>query len=137
MTFAINNRHLKSMFVVLLLFYLLEYLILWLNNFSMNGIPSWFNIVVFLITAILYFLSERRGNILCFELMFLPVYFVGMFYNEIIMSNIDDVIFGIGGSLSSAVTQPEYLLKSQTIQMIGYISFMLGCICANSRFLPS
>ena len=137
MTFSINNRRLKSLFVVLLLLYLVEYLILWLNGFSMNGIPSWINIVVFLITAILYFLSERRGNMLCFELMFLPVYFVGMFYNEIIMSNLNDVILGIGGSLSSAVTQPEYLLKSQTIQMLGYISFMLGCTCANSRFLPS
>lgn len=138
MTLAINNRRLKSLFVVILLLYLVEYLILWLNNFSMNGIPSWINIVVFLITAILYFLSERRGNLLCFELMFLPVYFVGMFFNEIIMSNLDGVLLeGVGGSLSSAVTQPEYLLKSQTIQMIGYISFMLGCICANSRFQPS
>lgn len=138
MTFAIHNRRLRGLFVVLLLLYLVEYLILWSNNFSMNGIPSWINIVVFLFTAILYFLSERRGNLLCFELMFLPVYFVGMFYNEIIMSKLDDVLLeGVGGSLSSAVTQPEYLLKSQMIQMIGYISFMLGCICANSRCGPS
>lgn len=131
-----NNKHLSGWNVnlissIFLFIYILEYIVFCYISVGGNRLPFAFDIFVFLFITAIYFLKYRRDNILCFELFFLPVFFVGMFFYDII-----DITFagsGVGGALLNAVTDEFYVGKSRIVQMAGFLAFMIGCSIANKK----
>ena len=123
----------KVIVIFFVILYLVKYLVLVLQNFQGSNFPLWFNIGVFLGLTVSYFVKFRNGNLLCFELLFLPVYFIGMFYDDLIYKNLPFQDVGAGAFRLAQVTDPAYLTKSAMLQMIAFLLFMLGCSIANSK----
>ncbi len=122
-----SNKEVRYLFLVLLILYLGEYIILSINNFSERIFPVWVNVAVFLFVSILFFVKYRKHNLLCFELMFIPVYFVGMFYDDLLnyMWEYADNLSLIGDS--------KYIVKSSSIQMIAFLCFIFGAVYAHKK----
>lgn len=111
------------------LFYLVEYFLLTLDDWHSEFLPIVVDIAVFTTITVSYIYIYRRNCILCFELMFFPVFFCGIFYNNIIYGIMNyDSGEGVGGALLNAVSEPTYILKSKIVQMVAFTAFVLGCI---------
>lgn len=125
--FLFTNKGIRYLVLSLLLVYFVEYFVLSINSFSGSHFPIWFNVSVYLLVSVLFFVKYRRNNLFCFELMFVPVYFVGMFYDDLLsfMWEYADSLSLIGNS--------NYITKSAIIQMIAFLCFMYGATVANKK----
>lgn len=133
---AVTSIHRQSLFGTIVLMFLVLYVILFLG-LIIDGIkldiPSIFHIAVYLVLYFYYLLTFRKANLLCFEFIFLAVYFLGMFFEELIPDEILDFYIGIGGSRLYMITDPIINYKSFLAQMMGYLIFLFGCYKANIK----
>lgn len=110
----------------------MEFCLLSMNNWGASHFPVFLDEIVFMLVPLGYFYHYRRYNLLCFELMFLPIFFLCVFFDDIILSSIGYYTSGIGGALDNAVKQSSYVLKSRMIQMLGFL-FFIGGSCWGSK----
>lgn len=123
-----NISRISALFLVI---YILEYFVFCYITYGESRFPFYLDISVFLLNSMIYMFKYRRDNVLCFELFFLPVFFLGMFYYDII--DIALAGSGVGGALLNAVTDEFYIGKSRIIQMVGFLAFIYGCSIANKK----
>ncbi len=133
---AVISRHRQSLFGTIVLILLVLYVILF-SGLIIDGIkldiPAIFHIAVYLVLYFYYLFTFRKANLLCFEFIFLAVYFLGMFFEELIPDEILDFFIGVGGSRLYMITDPIIIYKSFLSQMIGYLIFLFGCYKANTK----
>lgn len=125
--FLFTNKGVRWIVLSFLLVYIVEYCVLSIGGFSGSHFPIWMNVSVFLLISILFFVKYRGKNLLCFELMFLPVYFVGMFYDDLL-----SFMWEYADNLS-LIGSAKYVTKSAVIQMIAFLCFMYGAVTANKK----
>ena len=88
-------------------------------------IPVALNVFVFVCFFVIYIIKYRRQNLLCFELMAIPIAFLGLFF--------DDLIFPLSPAFTTlnSVSSEAVRVKSEYIQMISFFSLLLGCSVGN------
>ena len=88
-------------------------------------IPVIVDIVLYLLFYVSYLIIYRRENILCFELMALPIAFIGLFF--------DDIIYPFSSDISSFFSVGNQFVKnkSEDIQMMAFFIFLAGCETGN------
>lgn len=127
-----KSRTLQYVLVLLFLLYLVEYISLVIFNIIVFSYPTPVDLIIAIGCSSWYFLQYRRNNILCFELLFLPIFILASFYSDIVFSFINYVEGGgIGGAFSNAITNSVVLKKSQLVRMVALLLFLLGCIKGN------
>ena len=90
-----------------------------------SGLPLLFNVTLFLSFFIAYLRINRWSSLLCFEIMAIPVAFLGLFF--------DDIIFPLSPEFA-ALNQVGVKLsriKSENIQMLSLFALLLGCVYGN------
>ena len=85
----------------------------------------YFDVAVFFLLFFFYILIYRKDSILCFEIMAIPIAFLGLFFADVVLENISEYydLF----SISSHETQ----IKSDRLQMLAWLVFYWGCIIGN------
>ncbi|WP_161625899.1 O-antigen polysaccharide polymerase Wzy [Bacteroides graminisolvens] len=111
--------------------YLIEYVAQEVQNWSMPHLFEQFDLLLAVIFSFWYMIKYRKDNILCFELMFLPVFLLGIFYSDIVLAAMNYSAEGIGGAFNNAIKQTNVLTKSRVIQMLALCVFLLGCVKGN------
>lgn len=116
----------KLLLILFLLFYTLQYL-LGLAGGAVVKNSVLIDIVVFIFFYVSYLWRYRKNNILCFELMALPVAFLGLFF--------DDIIYPIAPELVNlfSVSSESVKIKSETLQMAAILVLLLGGAIGNER----
>lgn len=114
----------KILLIVLFLIYLVQYLFD-TSMYNPTRIPVVLDIVVFIYLYVSFLFLYRKDNLLCFELMALPVAFLGLFF--------DDLIYPFSPELSSYFSVGNEALKnkSEDIQMIAIIVLLFGATLGN------
>lgn len=118
----------KIIIVLLLFYYLIHYF------FNVSGIARWssnvlFDIWVYIGISSFYIWKYRRKNLLCFELMVLPIAFLGLFF--------DDLIYPFAPELVKlfSISNDFIIVKSEDIQMMAILVFLFGASLANERYM--
>ena len=95
------------------------------SGLQMGRIPVVVDVILYIGFYVAYLLKYRRENLLCFELMAIPVAFLGLFF--------DDLIYPISPELSSffSIGNEAAKIKSEDIQMVAYFMLLLGCSYGN------
>lgn len=114
----------KKNTLAFIIFYLFQYLIVDISN-GHFAYPVLFDAVVFIGVYLSYVFNYRRENILCVEFLMLPLAFIGLFFRDLILPNVVDN-FSFSFITNSIVEQ-----KSHLVQMIAYLTLILGCIKGN------
>ena len=96
-----------------------------ISGAQMGRIPVMVDVIIYIGFYVAYLLIYRRENLLCFELMAIPIAFLGLFF--------DDLIYPISPELSSfySIDNMAAKIKSEDIQMIAYFMLLLGCSWGN------
>lgn len=123
-----KKSHIDSYIIILsfcLVCYIINYILIISGNIRFRH--------GFVLDAILYvgfFLSYmwryRRENILCFELMAMPIGFIGLFFLDMILEYVPFLRYY---DISEEIIKE----KSATLQMIGWLAFLLGSVVAHNR----
>lgn len=121
-----NGNIFRNAIGVLLLFYLLQFFIVIINNDTINY-PHIVDVVIYTSVFIIYLLKFRVQNLLCFELMFVPICFIALFFDDIISNFLPYNIFSFN------ISSPVIKNKSYLLQILGYLAFILGCVIANQK----
>ena len=116
---------------LILAIYTCRWIILALNQYDGSLFTQPINMIVFIVTFVLYLLRFRNNNIFCFELIFIPCFFVSFFYDGIIDASQLGVL--LPAFRSNALTNPELLTKSACLNMVGYLCFLWGLAFANRK----
>lgn len=110
------------------------YFILWIitaiDSYTLNPPPTVINVSVFIVLYVWYLFIYRRHNLLCFELIFIPVFFIALFFEDIVIARSN---FFISGAGTGVVNIPSLIIKSFYINMIGFLMFMVGLTIANNK----
>lgn len=95
------------------------------SRIQIGRIPIVVDVILYIGFYVAYLLKYRKENLLCFELMAIPIAFLGLFF--------DDLIYPISPELSSfySIGKETVKIKSEDIQMIAYFMLLLGCSCGN------
>lgn len=121
------NKSQESKFRLLAIISLCFYLFQYITEVSGLGVVSYpvvINVAVFFFFSAWYLWLYRRQNLLCFEIMALPIAFLGLFFQDIITPLLPDIN-------NHYITDQFIRMKSADLQMIGYMSFFVGCSFAN------
>lgn len=113
----------RSLAIITIVFYLCQY---FAEVFGLGVIsyPITIDVTIFLFFSIWYLWLYRKHNLLCFEIMALPIAFLGLFFQDFITPFIPEANF-------HSISDPFIRMKSADLQMIGYMSFFVGCSFAN------
>lgn len=116
----------KYIIILCLVFYFINYLLI-LTGVISSRHSVIFDAVVYVGAFISYMWIYRRENLLCFELMAMPIGFIGLFFLDIISDFVPLLtrFYDVGNDLIKE--------KSATLQMIAWLSFILGCIVASDK----
>ena len=119
-----KNIGFKLLLVLCLFVFLLQYLVD-TSGMQIGRIPVVIDVILYIGFYVAYLLKYRRENLLCFELMAIPVAFLGLFF--------DDLIYPFTPELSSffSIGNEAAKIKSEDIQMIAYFTLLLGCSVGN------
>lgn len=119
-----KNVGFKVMLGICLLVFLTQY-VLDTPALGTVRIPVGINIILYIGFYVGYLMKYRKENLLCFELMAIPVTFLGLFFDDIIYPFLPELssFFSIGNEASKN--------KSEDIQMIAYFTLLLGCSVGN------
>ena len=118
-----QEKSFRLLATITLVFYLFQYI----AEVSGMGIISYsvaIDATMFVFFSIWYLGLYRRQNLLCFEIMALPIAFLGLFFQDIIAPFLPDSFF-------HSISDSFIRMKSADLQMIGYMSFFVGCSFAN------
>lgn len=127
------RRH-SDIYIYLLLFFLCFYIlnyVLILMGLINTRHSVVFDAVVYVIFFVVYIWRYRRGNLLCFELMAVPIGFVGLFFLDIILQFVPEMtlFYNVGDEIVKE--------KSATLQMIAWLVFLLGSVIAHNKYKNS
>lgn len=116
----------KSVLVLLLLFYIINYVLIVVGVVKTRHSVV-LDAVVYIGLFVSYMWKYRRRNILCFEIMAMPIGFIGLFFLDIILDYVPLLtrFYDVG---DEAIKE-----KSATLQMIAWIVFLLGSIVAHNK----
>ncbi len=129
-----RSRILQYVLILLFLLYLIEYISLIIFDAVVFSNSTTLDLTIAIGCSLWYFWQYRRYNILCFELLFLPIFILASFYSDIVLSFISYVEGGgIGGAFSNTITNSVVIQKSQLVRMIALLLFLLGCIKGNKQ----
>lgn len=123
-----KNKWFSTILIFCFIWYLIIFIVSDIGNWN-EGYSSYIDMAVFLFLSILYLLIYRKEGVLCFEFLFIPVFFLGIFFSEVV-TDISGV--GIGGIMNNVVTESSYIFKSRIIQMTAFVVFLLGCCKSNN-----
>ena len=119
-----RNQH-KDVFIYVLVFclicYVVNYLLIVLGYIKTRH-SVMLDAIVYVGLFVPYFWKYRRENILCFEFMAMPIGFIGLFFQDIILGYLPLI------TRYYYITDDAIKEKSATLQMIGWISFLLGSV---------
>lgn len=86
--------------------------------------------VFFMLIYLFYILAYRKNNIMCFEVLALPVAFIGIFFKDLILPLVvDDFSFSFN-------TAELNELKSKDLQLLAYGLLLLGC-CHGDKIIKN
>lgn len=122
----ISSRNIGFKF--LLAFFFLVFLVQYILDTTGIGdfrMPVILDIFLFLSFYVSYLRIYRKHNLLCFELMALPVAFLGLFF--------DDIIYPFSPELSNffSIGDEFIKMKSEDIQMSAFFALLLGGAVGN------
>lgn len=121
-----RNLGFKLILVVCIFIFMIQYT-MDISESNIDRIPVVLDVILYLGFYVAYLLIYRKENLLCFELMAVPVAFLGLFF--------DDIIYPISPELSSffSIGNEAAKRKSEDIQMIAYFLLLLGCSFGNDH----
>ena len=128
-----NSKVFPSILVIFLLIYVVEYVAVVAFNESPFSHPAMMDVSIAIVCSFWYLVRYRRDKLLCFELMFLPIFIIGSFYSDIVLSTLNFSIDGVGGAFRNAIIDTTIVNKSRLVQMITLFVFMLGCIIGHKQ----
>ena len=116
----------KILLILFCLLFCLQYLLV-ANGVINKGVPVMYDIVLFISFFVAYLFFYRKQNLLCFELMAMPVAFLGLFF--------DDIIYPFSPELSTLYSVGDSIvkLKSESLQMEAFFIFLLGGAMGNEH----
>jgi len=117
------ERTFRLFAIIILCFYLFQY-ITETTGLGVISYPVVIDATIFSLVSAWYLWLYRRQNLLCFEIMALPIAFLGLFFQDIIAPILPDALF-------HSISDHYIRIKSADLQMIGYMSFFVGCAFAN------
>lgn len=126
-----KSNSLKYTVILFLAVYLVQYIAIVIFDTNVMSFSGFGDLFIAVTLSIWYIVRYRSENILCFELMFLPVFILGSFYSEIVLSSVGGVFDGVGGAFRNAIQDTSVVHKSRLVQMIGLLSFFYGSIKGN------
>ena len=120
-----RGRSFKSLLFLCFFYYFAQYLFDIDGEGSLN--PLFIDMPLFVGFYIAYLVLYRKRNVLCFELMALPVAFLGLFF--------DDIIYPFSPELSSffSISDIHSKIKSEDIQMASFFALLLGGTIGNDH----
>lgn len=74
-----NSKVFPSILVIFLLIYVVEYVAVVAFNESPFSHPAMMDVSIAIVCSFWYLVRYRRDKLLCFELMFLPIFIIGSF----------------------------------------------------------
>lgn len=113
-----NSKVFPSILVIFLLIYVVEYVAVVAFNESPFSHPAMMDVSIAIVCSFWYLVRYRRDKLLCFELMFLPIFIIGSFYSDIVLSTLNFSIDGVGGAFRNAIIDTTIVNKSRLVQMI-------------------
>ena len=119
--------------IVITVFYLLLYFLLLSGMVTTLVLPPIVDICIFIFLSLSYLLRYRKYNLLCFELFFLPIFFIGAFFQEIVLNNLDYIISGIAGAFDNYSASIYTENKCRGLQFLAFLFFILGCSISNEK----
>lgn len=126
-----KSDSLKFTVLLFLIVYLVQYISIVAFNANIVFFPGIIDLSIAVCLSIWYLISYRKNNIFCFELMFLPIFIIGSFYSDIVLSTMNFITDGVGGAFRNAIHDSLVIHKSRLVQMIALLSFLLGSIGGN------
>ena len=116
----------KYIIILCLVFYIINYLLIVMGIVHTRH-SVMHDAVVYVGVFVSYMWIYRRENLLCFELMAMPIGFIGLFFLDIISDFVPLLtrFYDVGNDLIKE--------KSATLQMIAWLTFILGGIIANNK----
>ena len=130
-----QNSGNKLLYVLfsLIIFYFAEWVTSVISNSQIILIPSFVNMIIILGLFIWYMIKYRRNNILCFELVFIPLFALCLVFEDLILVLATTSVSGAFDNLQGGDTLH---IKSMCVNMLGFLFFMLGlCVANNKRYI--
>ena len=121
-----NNHGFKILLSFFLTLYLIQYTLGLIGTHSIR-MPLFVNVVIYIVFFVAYLIKYRKDNLLCFELMAIPVAFLGLFFKDVINPILPEFM-----SLYSIASETEKM-KSEDIQMIAFFALLIGCSVSNDK----
>lgn len=126
-----NGGFCKFVVLLFLIIYLLQYIAIVAFNTNIVTFSGVLDLSIAVFLSIWFLITYRKRNIFCFELMFIPIFILGMFYSEIVLSTMTFISDGVGGAFRNAIQDSSIVHKSRLVQMIALTSFLYGSIRGN------
>ena len=119
-----RNNGFKVLLAFLFFLFLIQY-ISGISGINYFRLPAYFDALIYICVFVAYMLKYRKNNLLCFELMAVPVAFLGLFF--------DDLIYPLSSEFSSLLTIGDEVTrqKSEDIQMMAFFALLLGASIGN------
>lgn len=120
---------LRALYLLIFLFGILLYGYVVLNDYSMT-IPRTIGLYLSVFGIVSFLCFFRAGNLFCFEILFFPIYFLGVFFPEIVLNNIMESVNSYYYYTMSGVTEN----KSIILQTTGLFGYLLGAANSSIKF---
>lgn len=130
----IDNKSSNAYLYILItvaIFYLVEFVTQSIFDWNVSGLPASVELSITIVLSVWYLIKFRKDRLLCFEMMFLPIFILCTFYSDFVLSAITYSTSGVGGALDNALTQSSVNQKSRCVQILGIILFLIGCTKGN------
>ena len=130
-----RGKTLLYVLIFLIVFYLVELVTLVVSNNQILPIPSFINMFLIMGLYIWYMIQYRRKNILCFELIFIPLFALCLVFEDLILVLATTSVSGAFDNLQGG---DSLHFKSMCVNMLGILFFMLGlCVANNKKYIVS
>ena len=128
-----RGETLHYVLIILIVFYFVELVTLVVSNNQILPIPSFINMFLLLGLYIWYMIQYRRNNILCFELVFIPLFALCLVFEDLILVLATTSVSGAFDNLQGG---DSLHFKSMCVNMLGILFFMLGlCVANNKKYI--
>lgn len=125
-----RKKTLLHVLIYLIVFFFVELVTLLVSNNQIIPIPSVINMIIIMGLYIWYMIQYRRNNIMCFELVFIPLFALCLVFEDLILGLATTSVSGAFDNLQGG---DALHFKSMCINMIGFLFFMLGLCVANNK----
>lgn len=130
----IKRKKSENRFIKFLIALITLYAILWIffscTDYSGISFPKIINLAVIGVVYLEYLYIFRRNNVLCFELVFIPLFTLCLFFNDITGGFVSDAFSAVFNNFTE---NNQIVYKTICVNMLGLLFFMLGLSIANTR----